>query len=178
MPDASPPFRPTRSAIKTGSEVRIGGSVVAGGRRQTSMVGTADPPRTVTGAEVDAGLDPRDFTMRNAVARMGKLGADPVRGVLEGRLDLGGGVGEVGRESRRGTWWITGPAKRQGRLSQARSAEDSDCPLRPQSFGRSASESRVRSRSTNESNAGAMSTDTPVCLSNSRNVFRTYFAAR
>jgi bifunctional non-homologous end joining protein LigD len=45
--------------------------------------------------EVREGLDPRAFTMKNAVERMGELGADPVRGVLEGRPDLGEVLGRL-----------------------------------------------------------------------------------
>jgi bifunctional non-homologous end joining protein LigD len=38
--------------------------------------------------EVDASLDPRNFTIRNAVERMERLGADPVLPVLESKPDL------------------------------------------------------------------------------------------
>ncbi len=40
-------------------------------------------------SEVVDGLDPRDFTIRNAVGRMEGLGVDPVRAVLEQKPDLG-----------------------------------------------------------------------------------------
>jgi bifunctional non-homologous end joining protein LigD len=39
--------------------------------------------------EVDASLDPRAFTIRNAVERMERLAADPVLPVLESSPDLG-----------------------------------------------------------------------------------------
>jgi DNA primase len=39
--------------------------------------------------EVNGDLDPRDFTIRNAVERLERLGADPVRPVLESLPDLG-----------------------------------------------------------------------------------------
>jgi bifunctional non-homologous end joining protein LigD len=39
--------------------------------------------------EVDQSLDPRDYTIRNAVERMERLGADPVLAVLDARPDLG-----------------------------------------------------------------------------------------
>ncbi len=39
--------------------------------------------------EVNQDLDPRNYTIRNAVARMEKLGSDPVHGVLEEAPDLG-----------------------------------------------------------------------------------------
>lgn len=43
----------------------------------------------LTWEEVDDGLDPRHFTIRNAVDRMERLGTDPVAPVLEARPDLG-----------------------------------------------------------------------------------------
>lgn len=39
--------------------------------------------------EVDQSLDPRNFTIKNAVARMEQLGTDPVLPVLSGKPDLG-----------------------------------------------------------------------------------------
>jgi bifunctional non-homologous end joining protein LigD len=42
----------------------------------------------LTWAEVDDALDPRTFTIKNAVARMDALGGDPVRPVLEEKADL------------------------------------------------------------------------------------------
>ncbi len=39
--------------------------------------------------EVNASLDPKDYTIRNAVERMERLGSDPVHGVLEEVPDLG-----------------------------------------------------------------------------------------
>ncbi|HET9011277.1 MAG TPA: non-homologous end-joining DNA ligase [Gemmatimonadaceae bacterium] len=44
----------------------------------------------LTWDEVDDGLDPRNYTIRNALARMERLGADPVLPVLELRPDLAG----------------------------------------------------------------------------------------
>ncbi len=44
----------------------------------------------LTWDEVNAGLDPRAFTIRTAVERMQRLGADPVAPVLSQRPDLGG----------------------------------------------------------------------------------------
>jgi bifunctional non-homologous end joining protein LigD len=46
-------------------------------------------------SEVVQGLDPRDFTIRNAVERMEGLGADPVRRVLEEKPDLGEVLGRL-----------------------------------------------------------------------------------
>jgi bifunctional non-homologous end joining protein LigD len=40
--------------------------------------------------EVDNSLDPKNFTIRNAIDRLEKLGADPVVPVLESRPDLAG----------------------------------------------------------------------------------------
>jgi bifunctional non-homologous end joining protein LigD len=40
--------------------------------------------------EVDDSLDPKNFTIRNAIDRLEKLGADPVVSVLESRPDLAG----------------------------------------------------------------------------------------
>jgi bifunctional non-homologous end joining protein LigD len=40
--------------------------------------------------EVDDSLDPKNFTIRNAIDRLEKLGADPVVPVLESRPDLAG----------------------------------------------------------------------------------------
>jgi bifunctional non-homologous end joining protein LigD len=40
--------------------------------------------------EVDASLDPRNYTIRNAIERMERLGHDPVARVLEDRPDLAG----------------------------------------------------------------------------------------
>ena len=39
--------------------------------------------------EVDQSLDPRNFTIKNAIERMERLGADPVVQVLEDKPDLG-----------------------------------------------------------------------------------------
>jgi len=44
---------------------------------------------------VNARLDPRRFTIRNAVARMQRLGADPLRGVLDTAPDLAGALGRL-----------------------------------------------------------------------------------
>jgi len=44
----------------------------------------------LTWDEVDDGPDPRNYTIRNALARMERLGADPVLAVLDARPDLGG----------------------------------------------------------------------------------------
>ena len=38
--------------------------------------------------EVDSSLDPRSFTIRNAMERMDRLGEDPVSPVLESKPDL------------------------------------------------------------------------------------------
>ncbi len=46
-------------------------------------------------SEVTARLDPRRFTIRNAVARMKRLGADPLRGVLDTEPDLAGALGRL-----------------------------------------------------------------------------------
>jgi DNA primase len=46
-------------------------------------------------SEVDTGLDPKDYTIKNAVERMERLGADPVRPVLEEKPDLGGVLGRL-----------------------------------------------------------------------------------
>ena len=46
-------------------------------------------------SEVNARLDPRRFTIRNAVARMKRLGADPLRGVLDTAPDLAGALGRL-----------------------------------------------------------------------------------
>jgi len=43
----------------------------------------------LTWDEVNDSLDPRAFTIKTAVERMEKLGADPVVGVLEEKPDLG-----------------------------------------------------------------------------------------
>ena len=40
--------------------------------------------------EVNESLDPRNFTIRNAVERMERLGLDPVQPVLETKPDLSG----------------------------------------------------------------------------------------
>jgi bifunctional non-homologous end joining protein LigD len=45
--------------------------------------------------EVREGLDPREFTMRNAVGRMEGLGGDPVKPVLEMKPDLGEVLGRL-----------------------------------------------------------------------------------
>jgi DNA primase len=44
----------------------------------------------LTWDEVDSSLDPRDFTIRNAVERMERLGGDPMVPVLESKPDLAG----------------------------------------------------------------------------------------
>jgi bifunctional non-homologous end joining protein LigD len=46
--------------------------------------------------EVDDGLDPRAFTIKNAVERMQRLGADPVRPVIEEKPDLGSALQRLG----------------------------------------------------------------------------------
>jgi DNA primase len=46
-------------------------------------------------SEVVQGLDPKDFTIRNAVERMEGLGVDPVRRVLEEKPDLGEVLGKL-----------------------------------------------------------------------------------
>jgi bifunctional non-homologous end joining protein LigD len=55
-------------------------------------------------SEVNARLDPRRFTIRNAVSRMKRLGADPLRGVLDTTPDLLGAldrlITRVGRDTR------------------------------------------------------------------------------
>ncbi len=38
--------------------------------------------------EVNPSLDPKQFTIKNAIARMESLGSDPVGAVLEQRVDL------------------------------------------------------------------------------------------
>ncbi len=39
-------------------------------------------------SEVNASLDPRDFTIKNAVERMERMGEDPVRSVIDEVPDL------------------------------------------------------------------------------------------
>jgi bifunctional non-homologous end joining protein LigD len=46
-------------------------------------------------SEVNARLDPRRFTIRNAVARMKRLGEDPLRGVLDTAPDLGAALSRL-----------------------------------------------------------------------------------
>lgn len=46
-------------------------------------------------SEVNARLDPRRFTIRNAVARMKRLGEDPLLGVFDPSPDLGGALGRL-----------------------------------------------------------------------------------
>jgi bifunctional non-homologous end joining protein LigD len=46
-------------------------------------------------SEVVQGLDPKNFTIKNAVERMEKLGVDPVRRVLEEKPDLGEVLGRL-----------------------------------------------------------------------------------
>jgi bifunctional non-homologous end joining protein LigD len=45
--------------------------------------------------EVVDGLDPKDYTIRNAIERMEQLGADPVRPVLTETPDLAGALGRL-----------------------------------------------------------------------------------
>ena len=52
--------------------------------------------------EVHASLDPRDYTIRNALARMEGLGTDPVLPVLEERPDLGTVLGRLAAELQAG----------------------------------------------------------------------------
>jgi DNA primase len=51
-------------------------------------------------SEVVEGLDPRAFTIRTAIERMGSLGADPVRAVLDERPDLGEVLGRLAGAAR------------------------------------------------------------------------------
>jgi bifunctional non-homologous end joining protein LigD len=51
--------------------------------------------------EVNARLDPKRFTIRNAVARLEKLGTDPLRAVLDTRPDLGAALGRLARRIER-----------------------------------------------------------------------------
>jgi bifunctional non-homologous end joining protein LigD len=53
-------------------------------------------------SEVVQGLDPKDFTIRNAVERMEGLGMDPVRRVLEEKPDLGEVLTRLGSRFRAG----------------------------------------------------------------------------
>ena len=46
-------------------------------------------------SEVNARLDPRRFTMRKAIARLEKLGSDPLRRVLESEPDLAAALGRL-----------------------------------------------------------------------------------
>jgi bifunctional non-homologous end joining protein LigD len=46
-------------------------------------------------SEVNARLDPKRFTLRNAVARLEKLGADPLRPVLDTKPDLAAALGRL-----------------------------------------------------------------------------------
>jgi DNA primase len=50
----------------------------------------------LTWDEVVPGLDPRQFHIKNARARMEALGEDPVRPVLTGRPDLGDALERLG----------------------------------------------------------------------------------
>jgi bifunctional non-homologous end joining protein LigD len=46
-------------------------------------------------SEVNARLDPKRFTLRNAVARMKRLREDPLRGVLGPAPDLSAALGRL-----------------------------------------------------------------------------------
>jgi DNA primase len=50
----------------------------------------------LTWDEVVPGLDPKQFHIKNALARMEARGEDPVRPVLTGRPDLAGALERLG----------------------------------------------------------------------------------
>jgi len=70
--------------------------------------------------EVKRGLDPRRYTLRNAVRRMAQLEADPLRCVLEERPDLRGALERLARQ---GPW--EAPAEPVGRARRRRERRSS-----------------------------------------------------
>jgi bifunctional non-homologous end joining protein LigD len=48
--------------------------------------------------EVNASLDPRNFTIKNAIERLERLGSDPMRSVLEQKPDLGDVLRRLARQ--------------------------------------------------------------------------------
>jgi bifunctional non-homologous end joining protein LigD len=50
----------------------------------------------LTWDEVNGTLDPRTFTIRTALDRMERLGADPVLGAIDEKPDLGGVLDRLG----------------------------------------------------------------------------------
>ncbi|MFN2566395.1 MAG: DNA ligase D [Gemmatimonadaceae bacterium] len=83
----------TRHVTKRGAKVyldylqnRYGQTIVAPFSVRPLPGATVSMP--LEWSEVVDGLDPREFTIRNAVERMRGMGADPVRGVLEEKPDL------------------------------------------------------------------------------------------
>ena len=82
-------MRLNSSTSKLNSNKRAAPTISIGPKRGSQ------PPGSVRFLEVNASLDPREFTIKNAVERMEQLGTDPVRPVLEDTLDLAGVLGRL-----------------------------------------------------------------------------------